>query len=132
VAENHLDLAGDQFEQVDLVVEQAEDALLDAAREAEVEDVHLTCLADAVHAADALLDRHRVPGEIVVDHRPAELEIAALAADLTRQQHLRVPLERRDRGVFLDCRQAAVKHGHAKPRLDEHTLEFVERSRSSA
>ena len=46
-------------------------------------------LADAVEAADPLFDPHRVPGQVVVDEEPAELEIDSLGADLGGKQDVR-------------------------------------------
>ena len=39
-------------------------------------------------ASHALLQPHRVPGDVVVDHEPAELEVDALPCCLGRHQHL--------------------------------------------
>ena len=50
-------------------------------------------LAVAVDAAHALLEPHRVPGDVVVDHEPAELEIDPLARSLRRHQNLGVVAE---------------------------------------
>ena len=106
-------------------MQHRKDTFLDAAAEAEVEHVHLALLADAVHASHALLDRHRVPREVVVDHGAAELEVAALAADLARQQDLGVSLERGDGAVLLGGGQAAVQDGHVEPRRTKCLAELV-------
>ena len=45
-------------------------------------------LADAVDAAEALLQAGRVPGQVVVDHQPAELEVDALAGGFGRDADL--------------------------------------------
>jgi hypothetical protein len=45
-------------------------------------------LPDAVEAADALLDLHRVPGQVVVDQGVTELEIAPLSAGLGGDEDL--------------------------------------------
>ena len=42
--------------------------------------------ADAVDAADPLFELHRVPGNVVVDHHVAELQVQALAAGVGRHQ----------------------------------------------
>ena len=39
-------------------------------------------LAQSIHAADPLLDTHGIPGQVVIDHRPGELEVNTFAADL--------------------------------------------------
>jgi hypothetical protein len=54
----------------------------------EVEDEAVLLLAVAVDAAHALLQAHRVPGDVVVDHQPAELQVDALAGGLGGDQHL--------------------------------------------
>jgi hypothetical protein len=61
VAEDHVNLADDQLEHVDLGVEHLEQGLLDRPRRHQVEDVHIARLADAGQAPDALLDAHGIP-----------------------------------------------------------------------
>ena len=107
------DRAEDLFAAADRVLEHADppeaalvDVGIDGARRDEVDDRHgLALLAVAVDAADALLDPHRVPRQVVVDEEVAELEVEALAADFGRQQHV-------DRvGIFLGQREAAAQIG---------------------
>src|SRR5207245_4217654 len=86
VTEDRLHLAHHQLEEVDALVEDRQDALLDRAGEAEVEDLDGLGLPDAVQPADALLDPHRVPRQVEVDQAVAELEVEPLAADVGRQQ----------------------------------------------
>ena len=47
-------------------------------------------LAVAVDAAHALLQPYRVPGDIVVDHEPAELEVNSLAGGLGGDENLSI------------------------------------------
>jgi hypothetical protein len=54
----------------------------------EVEDQAVLFLAVAMDAAHALFQAHRVPGDVVVDHQPAELEVDTLAGGLGGDQHL--------------------------------------------
>ena len=68
----------------------------------------LAPLAVAVDAADALLDTHRIPGQVVVDQQVAELEVEPLAADLRRQQDVQCIR------ILLRQREALAKVG---PRL---------------
>ena len=68
-------------------VEDLEDPLLDRPHEAEVHDLDRMLLPDAMDPADALLDAHRIPGEVEVDDAAAELEVQPLAADVGGQQH---------------------------------------------
>src|SRR5439155_1945925 len=101
ISEDLADLAHDQLEHVDLAVEHLEDMVLDGPGSGEVEDPHRLRLADAVDTADALLDPHRIPGQVVVDDRVAELEVASLAADVGREQNAPVASERGDLGILL-------------------------------
>ena len=76
-------------EHADRLVEQVEDARGEGSFRPEGEDAHLARLADAVDAADALLDRRRAPGEIVVHEHMTVLEVATLSAQLGAEQHAR-------------------------------------------
>jgi len=44
--------------------------------------VNVPFLADAVDTAKALLQSRRVPGKVVIDHQPAELQVDAFARRL--------------------------------------------------
>ena len=44
-------------------------------------------LPDTVHAPDALLQLHRIPGQVVVEDHMAELEVEALSACIRRDQY---------------------------------------------
>ena len=78
----------------------------------EVEDQAVLLLAVAVDAAHALLQPHRVPGDVVVDHQPAELEVDALARRLGGDQHLAVLLEL-PLGIDARAGRVAVADLHA-------------------
>ena len=67
-------------------------------------------LADAVNAAEALLEAVGVPGQVVVDHQVRALEVDALARGVGGQQdlHFRVVLERLLRLHPLFAAHAAV------------------------
>src|SRR3989449_563743 len=107
-AEDQVQLAHDQLEQLDLPVEQLEDVGLDGPRRREVHDMHLARLADAVQAPDALLDHHRVPGEVVIHEHVAELEVASFAAGAGGDQDARpVLVEGADALVPLGGRVSA-------------------------
>ena len=71
-------------------------------------------LADAVDAAEALLDAVGVPGQVVVHHQVGALEVDALARGVGGQQHLHlgVVLERLLRLHALLAAHAAVDHDH--------------------
>ena len=87
------------------------DPLVDGVRVPEIPDEDLLrLLPDSVDTADALLDLHRVPGEVVVDQHATELQIDALARHLGREQHrnLRVVAEAVDH-VLLGFADAAMQ-----------------------
>ena len=78
---------------VELLEEPHEDLTLARVLGHQVEDEHLTGLAVAVDAAHPLLQPVRVPGDVVVDHQVAELQVDALAGRLGGDQHLGLVLE---------------------------------------
>jgi hypothetical protein len=69
VTQDHVDLADHQLEHVDLGIEHLEEGPLDRPRRHQVEVVDVAGLADAGQAANALLDPHRVPRQVIV-HQP--------------------------------------------------------------
>src|SRR5579862_3677114 len=75
-------LADYELEHRYLLVQQLQDALLQGATADQVEYIHLTSLPNPVDAPDALLDRHRIPRHVEIDHSVAELDVAALTAGL--------------------------------------------------
>ena len=69
-------------------------------------------LADAVDAAEALLEAVRVPGQVVVDHQVGALEVDALAGGVGGDQHLHLGVvhEALDDSAPLLAAHAAVDH----------------------
>src|SRR6185436_6283683 len=67
-------------------------------------------LPEAMHAADSLLDAHRVPRQVVVDDDVRELEVASLAARLGRDQERDRAAEALERLLLLLPRLLAVEH----------------------
>ena len=59
----------------------------------EVHDGHVALLAVAMAATDALLDALRIPRQVVVHHRVAELQVQPLRAGLGRDEHVRARRE---------------------------------------
>ena len=47
-------------------------------------------LGEAVDASDSLLDAHRVPREVKVEHAVAELKVLAFGAGVSRDHHRRL------------------------------------------
>ena len=90
-------------------------SLLQGVAGDEVENEHLARLADAVDPADALLDRHRIPGHIEVDERVAELDIAALAAELGAKKHRHAVAEPAMAASFSGPLMPPSKHARANP-----------------
>ncbi len=73
----------------------------------EVDHHHVELLAVAVAAADALLDALRVPGQVVVHHQVAELEVDALGRGLGGDQDRRLVAEvLHQRGAHVGARRA--------------------------
>ena len=77
-----------------------------------VEDQHIVFLADAVQAADALLQAHGIPGQVVVDHDVAELQVDALATGVGGYQELGMSTEGLAGGDPLLHLHLAVDAGH--------------------
>ena len=71
-------------------------------------------LADAVDAAEALLEAVRVPRQVVVDHQVGALQVDALAGGVGGQQHLHLGVvpERLLRLQPLLAAHAAVDDDH--------------------
>ena len=103
VAEDHVDLADDQLEHVELGLEQVEQRRLDRPGGDQVEDVDVVGLADPAEPADALLDPHRVPGQVEVADGVGELEVSPLAAGLGGEQE-RPAREPRTAASFAQAR----------------------------
>ena len=78
----------------------------------EVEDEAVLLLAVAVDAAHALLQPHRVPRDVVVDHEPAELEVDAFAGGFGGDQDLAV-LAELALGIDAGAGRVAVADLHA-------------------
>ena len=97
-------------------LEPLEELLQDAAFAGvgrdEVEDEAVLLLAVAVDAAHALLEADGIPGDVVVDHEPAELEVDAFARRLGGHQDLAV-LAELALGVDARARRVAVADLHA-------------------
>ena len=107
-------------------------------------------LTDAIDAPDALLNLHRVPRQVVIEHDMAELQVQTLAAGVGGDQHLSLVREGAlhlltlveiERAVEADHLEAAIaqelrQHGLRRDKLGEHqhlelrvvllTLQFVD------
>ena len=75
---------------LDLLQQPGEDLALAGVAGDEVPQAADLRLADAVDAAEALLDPVRVPRQVVVDHQVRGLEVEALAGGVGGQQDLAV------------------------------------------
>ncbi len=93
-------------------------------RIARIDDRHDVFLADAIETPDALLDTHRIPGQVVIDHRVRELQVPAFAAGLGGDQHLwtRLVAEPRYSGVLLCWLQLSVEKPD-RPLLAENSCQ---------
>src|ERR1039457_889630 len=108
-AEDSADLTDHQLEHGDFLLEQRTPLIFQCATCDEVEHEALPILADAVDPANALLDRHRIPGHIEVDQCIAELNIAALAAGFRAEQYRNAIPEVGDGRILLRSTEAAVE-----------------------
>ena len=108
-AENSPDFSHHQLEHRDLLVQQLQHLLLQGAARHQIEDEHFPILTDTIDTADALLDRHRIPGYVEIDQCVAELNVAPLAAGFRREQNRHVFAEFGNRCIFCRCAQATVK-----------------------
>jgi hypothetical protein len=63
-----------------------------------------------VNPADALFDLHGIPGQVVVDHLVAELQIASLTADFGGHQNILCFPEITDLLVFDRVGHATMEH----------------------
>ena len=100
-----------------LLLQHFAHAVLHRVPHHEVDRADRVFLADTVDAADPLFELHRIPGNVVVDHHVAELQVQPLAAGVGRHQkagragertlHVRA-LVQSHRSVEADYREAAV------------------------
>ena len=93
LAEHVEDLAAERLALlVDLLEQPLEHLALAGVVGDEVPQVADLGLADAVDAAEALLDAVRVPRQVVVDHQVRALEVEALAGGVggDQDEHVRV------------------------------------------
>ena len=78
-AEHFVACAEHTFEELELLGQKLEDALIGGiVAVEEIDNHHVVLLAVAVAATDALFDTLRVPGKIVVHDQGTELEVDAL------------------------------------------------------
>jgi hypothetical protein len=100
--QDRLELAHDSLEQVDPPSQGEIDVSLDRILIGEVDDTDdRVSLADAVDAADPLLDLHRVPRQVEVDHHAARLEVQALGRGVGADQEADRPVFQPLLDVFL-------------------------------
>ncbi len=107
-------------------------AVLDRVLEHEVERPHDMRLTDAVDAANALFDSHRIPRHIEVDDYVAELKVQTLATGVRRDQYAHVARECLLRlGACVEI-HAAVQSGDGKaPALKEFRQHRLRRNELS-
>src|SRR5439155_12322246 len=79
-SEYRINLADHQFEHIDLLIQNPENVFLERVSNDQIEDKNLPFLPDSMQPPDTLLNRHRIPRQIEVDQRVAELKVASLAA----------------------------------------------------
>ncbi len=116
VAEHHVELTHHELEHVQLLLQDREHVGLDRVLGRVVVDEDVPLLPQPMDAADPLLDLHRIPGQIEVDHPPAELEITPLAAGVGGHEHPHLVPEPLDRPFPLAIGHAAVERLDRPPR----------------
>src|SRR3990170_2369224 len=100
VSEDEVEFSHNELEHVDFPVEQLDDIFLDRVPRPEVHDVYLARLSEAMDSADSLLDLQRIPGEVVVHHGVAELEVPTLTARF-RAEEDPIPFAKRANACLL-------------------------------
>ena len=128
LAEHVVDLAAERPARLLQLFEQAAiDLAFARVRRAQVPQVADLGLADAVDAAEALLQPVRVPRQVVVDHQMrAALQVDAFAGRVVRDHHAhdRIAVEGGDRGAAPLARDAAVDHArpHRRRRAEPRSF----------
>src|ERR1019366_704495 len=90
------------LEQATAAAERAIDFLINAILEEEIVDFDLLLpLANAVNAADALLDLARVPGQVIIDKGAGRLEVQTFAGGVVADEVADRPLLQRIGDVLL-------------------------------
>jgi hypothetical protein len=88
LAEHVEDLATERIARLSELLQQpAVDVALARLLSHEVPQMASFRLADAMDAAETLLEPIRIPGQIVIDHQVGALKVDALAGRIGRQQH---------------------------------------------
>ena len=78
----------------EFLLQHLPDPVLDRILEDEIDRADDVGLPDTIHPADPLFEAHRVPGDIVVDHHVAELEVQTLPAGIGGDE---------DAGILGEC-----------------------------
>ena len=115
LAEHVEDLAAERLARLlELLQQRAIDVALAGLLGHQVPEVADLGLADAVDAAEALLEAVRVPRQVVVHHQVGALEVDAFAGGVGGEQHLHLGVvpERLLRLQPLLAAHAAVDHDH--------------------
>ena len=96
---------------------RGDDVGLDRAGRVEIENVDfLLLLPETVDSTDPLLHLHGIPGQVVVDHRRAELEVEALTGHPGRKHDVKVAVaESRDDSATFQLRHSAVQLACPEP-----------------
>ena len=114
---------------LDALEELLEHAALAGVRRHEIEDQAVLFLAVTVDAAHALLQPHRVPRDVVVDHQPAELQVDAFARGFGGDEDL-AGLAELALGVDAGAGRVAVADLHAAVNLRHGQAPFAQLCRA--
>ena len=111
-AEHVEDLAAERLARLLELLEQASiDVALAGLVGHQVPQVADLGLADAVDAAEALLDAVRVPRQVVVHHQVGALQVDALAGGVGGEQHLHLGVLREASCAFAALLAARCRRG---------------------
>ena len=101
--EQRFDIADRVGCHLELFHQASDDVLLKGAAQHDVENADARMLGrQALYASDALLDDHRVPGQVVVDQHIGDLKVDALGSGFGRHDDVAI------RGVLSEARDGLL------------------------
>ena len=103
----------------ELILQHVAHAKFHAVGKKEIDGAHHGLLPDAIHAANALLDAHGIPGDVEIDDDVAELEVQAFAAGIGGNQDAHLLGERHLHLLTLVHAHAAVEAGDGDAAIAE-------------
>src|SRR5690606_14244355 len=111
------------FDEIDPVLEHVQAAFFGRSFTRQVVDDYFPGLANPIKSADPLLNHHRIPWKVVIDHDVGELEVAPLATGFRRNHDLGRVSELADRPLLLLQVDCSVKTDNSIPSRVEHLMQ---------